>query len=169
MPTESKLLVKDSSVIFDLIDLKLLDAFFQLDYVIITTRQVVNEIKIPDQLAQINSLIAVGKLKIDEEGSFEKIYTLLKENPGLSYTDCSILECAIRRAGAVISADKSLRTVAREKNINVKGFLWIIEELIGSSIVSKDSAIELLKIYPTINKRVPLKEISTLISRLSSY
>ena len=169
MLTESRLLVKDSCIIFDLIDLNLLDAFFQLEYVIFTTNQVVNEIKVPDQLAKVNGLISMGKLKIDDEGSLENIYALFNENPGLSFTDCSVLECALRRAGILLSADKSLRNVAKEMNLTVRGIIWIIEELIHNSIISRESAIKLLKIYPSINKRVPLKEISILLSRLSSY
>lgn len=172
MLDETKILIKDSCILFDLLDLNLVNEFFTLDYEIYTTPQVISEITNEAQLEIINGFVLNRKLKIDKEGSFESIQDLSENYPGLSFTDCSVLELAIRLDGVILSADRTLRNTAIRNSLKVKGMLWIINLLIETGVISDETALEKIKLYPLVNKRAPLKELNefciTLASRCSS-
>jgi len=164
--TKKEILINDSCILFDLLDLGLIKDYFQLEYQMFTTKEVIKEIKDAVQLFEITNYISSGNLKVDQYGSLESIQSLFDEYPGLSYTDCSVLELAIRKNGIVLSADKSLRNISIKRKLTVKGFLWIIAELVEKNLISPDKALKTLRLYPKVNKRVPIKEIKKMIDRL---
>ena len=159
MLTKNEILVTDSCILFDLLDLSLIKAFFQISNKIYTTPQVIEEITNSFQLFEINKYISKGNLIIDTDGSFESIQDLFDELQGLSYTDCSILELASRKNGIVVSSDKRLRNESQKRQLTIGGILWIIEILVISKIISIEFAVKSLKIYPEINQRVPKEDI----------
>jgi len=167
MSIENNIFIKDSCILFDLLDLVLLEAFFLLEFDVSTTPYVISEITNEKQLSDVTHYILLKKLVIDSEGTFESIQELYLENPGLSYADCSVLELAKRKDGVILSADKSLRKIATKSEIKVKGMLWIIRQLVEMKRISVEVAIEKLKLYPQINSRVPRKEIIELINYLT--
>lgn len=168
MLDENKILIKDSCILFDLLDLNLVDEFFTLEYEIFTTPQVISEITKDSQLEKINLIISTGKLKIDKEGTFESIQDLSESYPGLSFTDCSVLELALRLDGIILSSDRTLRNVASRNSLKVKGMLWIINLLIDSKVITDQLALEKLHLYPIINSRVPKKEIGEYCAIIAS-
>jgi len=166
--TNNEIVIKDSCILFDLIDVGLLQDFFKLELLAYTTQQVLDEITEESQLTEIVFYINNGRLIIDSEGPYDSIAVIYDENPGLSFTDSSVIELASRKNGVILSADKSLRNEAVRRNFTVRGLLWIIEELHTKKIISFEKALESLRIYPEINKRAPKKEIDKLITKLNS-
>jgi rRNA-processing protein FCF1 len=164
---KNEILINDSCIFFDLIDLELLETFFMLDYGIVTTSYVIGEITQPDQLEKILKYKEINKLSI-VDGSFTSILSLINECPGLSITDCSILELSITERATIISNDKRLTSEAKKRNIQVKGLLWIIQEMIIEKILTIELALEKLTLYPMINKWVPKNEIDKIIQRIKS-
>lgn len=162
-----KVIIKDACILFDLLDLGLLDRFYRLELTVITTPEVIAEITDEEQLAAIRPYIDKDLLHIDQFGVFENILAIVDNNPGLSLTDAAVLEAAIRREAAVLSSDKSLRNESARRGLVVKGLLWILEELYNQQILSLEVVIEKLMLYPQVNSRVPKKEISNLIARLN--
>jgi len=167
MLDDNQILIKDSCILFDLLDLGLLKEFFSLKYEIYTTLYVVSEVTSKSQLDEINQYITAGRLKIDSDGSFETIQTFLENHPGLSLTDCSILELAIRRDGIILSADKTLRNIATRKHLNVRGMIWVIDLLVEGNVITAKEALEKLKVYPEVNQRVPIKELNEYCTKLA--
>lgn len=164
--SRKKILINDSCVLFDLVDLNLLEEFFHLEYIFYTTLQVIREITDDIQMLKIEKHISNSTLKIDISGSLESIESLFDQYPSLSYTDCSVLELATRVKGILISSDKSLRNISKRNNLDVKGVLWVINELLVKSIISKGNAINRLKEYSQVNVRAPIKEIKKMIEIL---
>ncbi len=164
MQIDKQIVIKDSCIIFDLIDLNLIDHFFQLDYIVMTTSLVVNEITDISQLMEVKKYIENGNLIKDQKGQFDSINEIYAECSGLSLPDCSVLELANRENGIILSADKSLRNESERRKIEVHGVLWIVKELISREVISAKQAIEKLSIYTTINERAPQKEIKNLIN-----
>jgi len=164
--TKYKILINDSCILFDLVDLNLIQDFFQLEYSFYTTPQVIGEITDETQFSKIEKYISNEILIIDSLGSLESIQILFDEYPGLSFTDSSVLELATRINGMVLSSDKSLRNISKRRNLTVKGFLWIIEELLDKKIISRNTAVRKLRIYPDVNIRAPIKEINNLMDIL---
>jgi rRNA maturation endonuclease Nob1 len=161
-----EIIIKDACILFDLVDLNLLEDFFQLEVSAYTTPQVIGEITNETQWYEISKFINNAKLKIDTEGKYEVIAQIYDEHAGLSIADSSVLELAIRKNAIIYSSDGILRKISVKRAITVRGILWIIEELYKSGFLSKEIAIQKLKLYEKINQRAPIKEIKSLISKL---
>jgi hypothetical protein len=164
--TNENILIKDSCILFDLLDLEILDDFFKLPFQVHTSIQVINEIEDELQMQLINKHIEECRLFVDKNGVYEVITAIITECPGLSFTDGSVLELAQRKRGTVLSADGSLRRYGIKQGLAVKGVLWVIEELYRQQIISVNEAINKLELYPKINTRTPKVEIAELIERL---
>jgi|WetSurMetagenome_2_1015567.scaffolds.fasta_scaffold105794_3 hypothetical protein len=148
-------------------DLELLREFFLLDHSFITTPQVIGEISDDTQISDIEYYVQRNSLVIDSQGTLETIQGLYEHYQGLSYADCSVLELTIRINGTLLSSDKKLRNVSKNNLLEVKGVLWIIEELVNKGIISSQIAVDKLEYYHNINIRIPLNEVRLLIERLT--
>lgn len=168
MSDKKEIVIKDACILFDLVDLNLLQDFFHLKVSAFTTPQVIGEITDETQWEEVSKYIKNGKLQIDADGEFEFIVALYDEHPGLSIPDSSVLELAIRKDAIIYSSDGSLRKISVKKNLPVRGILSIVEELYNKEILSKEIAIEKLNLYEEINQRAPVKEIESLITKLKS-
>lgn len=167
MSDKKEIVIKDACILFDLVDLNLLEDFFQLAVSAFTTPQVIGEITDETQWKEVSKYINNGNIQIDADGEFEVIAALYDEHPGLSIPDSSVLELAIRKEAIIYSSDGSLRKISTRKNLIVRGILWIIEEMCTKGILSKKQALEKLKLYTEINQRAaPKNEIEKLISKL---
>ena len=151
----------------DLIELDLMESFYKLKLKIITTNQVVSEITDIKQSDILKELISAGVVQVDNNGKFENINNLYQACPGLSFTDCSVIELAVRKKGFILSSDGGLRKYAHLNSISVNGVLWIIEELVNKKILTLENALSKLALYLDINDRAPKKDIATLIKKLS--
>jgi rRNA maturation endonuclease Nob1 len=147
-------------------DLKLLGEFFQLDYSFYTTPHVIGEISDDTQISELRNYIESEELYIESQGSIDSIQKLYDKYPGLSFADSSVLELTSRINGILLSSDKGLRNITSKNNLEVRGVLWIIRELVDKDFLSKDIALNKLHEYPMVNVRVPIKEIKKLIDTL---
>lgn len=166
---KSQVVIKDACILFDLFDLSLLKAFFQLDIIALTTSQVINEVKEVTQRNAIEPFLINGQLALNDEGTFDVIQRLFENYPALSITDCSILELANRTNGVLLSSDGSLRKIATQSNIKVRGTIWIIEELLRNEIIDGPLAVKSLTLYDGVNQRAPSLEIQKAIKRINSH
>jgi len=164
---KNEIAIKDACILIDLIDLALLKEFFQLDLIVFTTPQVINEITDENQKLEVNQFLDKGVLNIDAEGVFEKIQDLVEEFSTLSFADCSVIEVAERRNAIIFSADGSLRKISKKQGFTVRGTLWIIKEFYEKNILTGEEAIRKLELYSEINERAPRKEINKLIEELN--
>ena len=164
--TEREIAIKDACILFDLVDLQLLADFFRLDFIVLTTPQVIAEITDEIQGLEISRYIDSGRLLVDSFGVFETLYEMTLRYRGLSVTDCSVLELAERRNAVIFSSDGGLRKIAIRQKVVVRGVLWIIEELWKREMITVEKALEKLKTYSVINQRAPLKEITLLYSKI---
>lgn len=168
MSDKKEIVIKDACILFDLVDLNLLEDFFQLESEAFTTSQVIGEITNEQQWEAISKFIENGRLQIDDNGPLEAITKINEVYPGLSLPDSSVLELAIRKNAIVYSADGSLRKASAKEGITVRGIIWVIAELHASSLLDTDTAIAKLNMYEAINQRSPLKEIKNLISKIQN-
>lgn len=165
---KKEIVIQDACILFDLVDLSLLQVFFQLDLVVLTTPHVINEITNENQWSQINPYLNNGRLTVDSDGLMKVIIEINEEFAGLSMADSSVLELALRKDAIIFSSDGSLRKIAARKKIVVRGTLWIIEELCLKGFITRDYAIQKLEMYSSINKRAPVKAIDQLIVKLKN-
>jgi len=166
--TEKEVVVKDACILFDLIDLGLIEPFFKLDLIVLTTPQVISEVTDADQMTQVSKFLESELLLIDSMGPIDMITSLKNEHRGLSFADCSVLELAIRRKVAILTSDGSLRAISVRRQLVVRGVLWVVEKLYETKLVTVEMAVEKLNLYREMNARVPHSEIERLINRISS-
>jgi rRNA maturation endonuclease Nob1 len=164
--SKNEIVIKDSCILFDLVELNLIKGFFQLDVIAFTTQSVIEEINNDEQWKIIETYIISGKLIIDKLGTYEDITEIESQYAALSFTDSSVLELAIRKKAVLLTSDGSLRKISISKQVSVRGLLWIIEELSLRNIITVESAIEKLNTYSEVNSRAPIKEIQNLIDKL---
>jgi len=165
---KKEIVIKDACILFDLVDLNLLEDFFQLEVSAFTTPQVIGEITNESQWGEVSKFINNRKLQIDSDGGFEAIAEIFDEYTALSIPDSSVLELAIRKDAIIFSSDGSLRKISVAKNLTVRGVIWIVEELYNKGFLSKEVAIQKLNFYETINQRAPIKEIKKLTEKLNN-
>ena len=166
MTPKEEIVIKDSCILFDLLDLDLMRDFYLLNLSTFTTPQVIAEITDEEQFNCISPYITSGKLVVDGTGSFDEIRLLTKHHPGLSIADSSVLELAIRKNCILLSCDGILRRISTHKQITVRGMLWLIEQLCIRRHLSVQQSIDKLVMYSRINSRAPRKEIEALIEKL---
>jgi len=164
---KKEIVIKDACILFDLVDLNLLEDFFRLEVSAFTTPQVIGEITNEMQWVEVSKFINNGKLQIDKDGEYEVVAAIFDEHAGLSIPDSSVLELAIRKDAIIFSSDGSLRKISIKKNLIVRGILWIVEELHKKEIISQDMALHKLNKYLEINQRAPIKEVKNLIKNIS--
>lgn len=167
MSAEKEIVIQDACIIFDLIDLGLIGHFFELQLIVLTTPQVIGEVTDPSQLEVIKAFIESERLGVDISGEYDAIEEVFDATSGLSYTDCSVLELAMRKGWTVLSSDLSLRKAITKSGLDVRGILWIIDELVNQKILDLEIAIHTLNRYLEINTRAPKSEIHEMIRRLS--
>jgi predicted nucleic acid-binding protein len=153
-----KYIISDTCILIDLITIDLIKEFLSLNFEIYTTDFVLEEISNPTQRCIIDQFIELKKINIITSKTDEllDIITIFRENPGLSFTDCSVFFYGKKRRLIVLTNDSKLRKLAEP--IGVHGILWILEELIQHEIISKHQATIKLKKLMKINQRLPLEE-----------
>lgn len=166
MSNRRKTIIKDACILFDLIQLELLDSFFELDFLVYTSTHVLEEVLDTNQKSLINRHIQLKNLIIDDNFNDDFVFELRLEFRGLSITDCTLVDLAIRKKALLLTSDKSLGKVSKSFRLEVHGLLWVIATLKKNGIISAREAIKSLRLYCEINRRAPMKTIEALIERL---
>jgi predicted nucleic acid-binding protein len=164
---EKTIVIKDACILIDLVDLDLLEAFYQLEVTAVTTGFVIAEILDEEQAVAVRKVVSDGKLTVYDDGDIAEITALTDQHPGLSFADCSVLELAFRVPGIILSADGSLRNEAKRRQLTVKGSLWVLNQLVEQNFMTKAECLVKLDLYPRVNSRAPKRDIQLLINKLN--
>lgn len=150
------LLISDANIFIDLDKVDLLEICNQLNYKIITTDFVYNELysKQKETLDKLNieQLTFEAKEMID----FYTKYSQLG-NVGISPEDYSLIYKAKEKC-SILTGDRALRNYIIKENIQVFGIFFILDSILKQNLISKEVWEEKLKLLQTINQRLPKKE-----------
>ncbi len=162
-----KVVVTDVSVLFDLYKIRILNEFFVLGLEVYITDIVYNQICHPDQKEAFGFFVKKGKLIILPLSSEDiQVAQHFKTKRIMhSLADKTILSKAIELRAIMLTCDKKLRMEAEEHSINVRGSIWVIEQLVEHEIINPTRAISLLEELKMINGRLPVDLIDKLIRR----
>lgn len=156
-----KIVIIDANILIDLAKLDLLDIFSKLDFDLYTTDFVYEELN-EEQKSPISILKKKGHLKIietEELADFQKISELLESSSGLSFEDCSVWHYSEKLSGTLLTGDGKLRKQVSKDGIEVRGILYVLDELIKQKLLGFTLAIEKVKQLYQLNNRLPKKEI----------
>lgn len=165
-----KLFITDTNVFFDLMNIEALPEFFGLDFEICTTDFVVNEILRLEQAEQIQNFtrskqLTVFKFSADE---IEEVVNLKTKRTLRRITDKSVLWKALQLKCKLLTGDKSLRSEAEEKGLEVHGSIWVVMMIVETKLLSAAKGIDLFEKLKIVNDGLPKNEIDKLIKKLKS-
>ncbi|PKQ66394.1 hypothetical protein BZG01_11355 [Labilibaculum manganireducens] len=156
-----KIVLSDANIFIDLCNIGLLDEFFSLNFEFHTTEQVMNEIKRPEQKQQIEKYINKSlNIKILTGIDVLEVAQLLNSNvSNLSYVDCEVWYLSKQQNLTLLTGDKNLRLQATKDNIEVRGILFLFDEMIEQNCITQKYAYDKLFLLSKTNIRLPKKEI----------
>ncbi len=153
-----KIIVNDANILIDLVDLRILPYFFQLEFECHTTALILDEL-FDEQREELIPYVETGKLIVNDitEEDLIEIYSIRIQKPKLSEQDCSAFFQAQKENAALVTSDNTLRKFAKENQLEVHGHLWIFDKLVEKSIFSGTTAIEKLnELCNVINPKLGL-------------
>ena len=154
-----RIIVNDTNILIDLANLNLFDYFLNLEFEFHTNDFIINELTDIEQKEIIDKIIEENKLIVAEIKSEEYPAILNLQTKNLSFEDCSIWYYAKKVNGILLTGDARLRKSVEKSGIEVRGILFIFDELVRCNIIDKQTAVEKLKELLKINHRLPKKEI----------
>lgn len=163
--------VNDSSIIFDLNAINLLDEFVNLDFKIIITDFVLYEVKNSDLFSKLLEFRRLNNIEIEIFNYEEmlEMYNIKNEVKSLSIPDCSVIIVAKKLNAVVLSGDKVLRNKANSLNLECHGILWVFDKLIEQEIISQSVAYERLSCLIKINNRLPMNECNLRLEKWQPF
>ncbi len=156
-----KLVVHDACILIDLIEGSLLDCWSQLEIVPLTTDLVLSEITDPRQRSALLSRDLKQGLIVEDLTSEElpQVIALQSElGRGLTLTDCSALYQTAKHSAILLTGDGKLRKVAEQKGLTAHGALWILDSLVGRSLIARQLAAQKLKAILDAGSHLPRPE-----------
>ena len=167
------IVVKDTNIIIDLINIGLSRFFRLLPIECHTTRQVIQEISDEEQLKKVALFIEDGTLIVDSfrEQDLDLLIDTTMEYgkiTNLTEADCSVMLLAERYGCCLLTSDQKLRKQAKERGLQVNGLLWIVDIIVEKGILSGREMIPYLLKYLESNIRAPKNDVNRRIERYST-
>ena len=161
-----KLVVTDTNVFIDVMDVNALEAFFALGLDMHTTGFVLNELA-SDQQALLLPYIGKGQLTLarftDETvRQIEAMRTTVR----IEFTDRSVVHLASELKAMVLSGDGNLWKECKARKLEVHGSLWVIAEIWKKGLLPPVTCIDKLDQLRKLNSRLPKAELDGLIARI---
>ncbi len=163
-----RIVVSDSSCLIDLRKASLLDAFVRLPYELLIPNTLFDGELVKFTAAQKRALVRGGLQVIDLPGeSVLRAVDVTRQLPRLSIHDGFAFVLAELHAGCVLlSGDGALRTYAASCAIEVRGVLWVIDELHRHNLVPVETLLEALALFAADDTvRLPAREVAASIRR----
>lgn len=156
-----RLIINDANILIDIVKLDIVDAFMTLGFNLYTTDFVFAELNEAQQVR-----LARPQLSIIKTESTEDIYSIIRlvnSNNGLSFEDCSVWHYTQKMNGTLITGDRLLRRRASLAGLEVKGIIFILEQIKVQNLLSVVQCIEKLEALKVLNDRLPIIEIDNRI------
>ena len=163
---EERIVISDANIIFDLLSVSLLEAFFALPCEICTTDLVISEITRPEQSKIVQKFIKSKKLGVVSFNAvdFSQVISLHTNcTNNASIADCSVWYYAKKVDGRLLTGDGKLRSTAQKDGVKVSGVLYLFDNFIEYNILSPQEAAENLESLMNLNMRLPQGECESRI------
>ena len=166
-----RIVVSDSSCLIDLRKVSLLDAFLRLPYELLIPNTLFEEELLKFTAAEKKALVRGGLKVVDLPGNrVLRAREIARAMPQLSIHDGFAFALAESCHGCILlTGDGALRALATERNMEVHGVLWVIDELHRHAMNTAENlltALQLLADDPTV--RLPHRELAAYIKRYGS-
>ncbi len=157
-----KILINDANILIDLVKLDFLNQFANLPHELHTTDFILEEIN-NEQKRAISRLINEDKINLIVTSDIEDflgINDLLENSSGLSFEDCSAWYYSKKMNGTLVTGDVKLRKIALKNGIEVRGIIFILDEILKYDLITFEVAIEKIERLYQLNTRLPQQELT---------
>lgn len=151
----SKILVSDTNIWIDLHRCGLLETVFQLPHQFVTTEFVWRELHRPPGTRLTNLGLQLEPLSQDE---ILELYALRAELGNSSLPDVSCYLTARNRNWTLLTGDKAVRNSGFEADLDVRGVLWLLDELYEYNLANGDTLVTGLQEMRDRGARLPEPE-----------
>lgn len=152
-----KLLINDANILIDIVKLDVIEAFLSLNFELYTTDFVFAELEDHQKKNLVSERLKV--ITTESEADFSEIIILLNTHNGLSFEDCSVWYYAKKLNGTLVTGDGALRKKVIQSGIEVRGIIYIIEQIKLQNQLPIRECIEILHHLKKLNIRLPHNEI----------
>lgn len=164
-----KIIIQDASVLIDMADCDLLDAWFGLGFDLRTTRMIMREVTRKSQKVKLQRYLDNGQLGIENTSGeqMSEIVALSRVlSSRLTIEDVSALYVASKIGGMLLTGDKRLREHADARGIETHGLLWVFDMIIARGAMLPGVAADRLeKLMERGTSRQPQHECELRIRR----
>ncbi|ABQ28182.1 PIN domain-containing protein [Geotalea uraniireducens] len=164
-----KVIIQDASVLIDMADCDLLDAWFGLGFDLRTTTLVWREVNRKNQKIKLKRFVDEGRFGIEAVGAqalteIVQLQALLSSR--VTIEDVSALYFAGKLESILLTGDKRLRQHAEERGIETHGLLWVFDILLArGALLPGVAADRLEKLIERGTSRLPLHECELRIKK----
>jgi rRNA-processing protein FCF1 len=148
-------LIVDTNVLIDLHRGSIIEQFFALPYEFMSPDVIIEELKEPDG----GTLERQGLMRAEFTGNqVLEVYLLLQHNPEIAVNDIFALLLSSSTKLALLTGDRSLRILADKHRVKVHGTLWVLDEMVKHSVLTKGQVAHALRLMLANHSRLPLAE-----------
>jgi predicted nucleic acid-binding protein len=159
--------VKDTSILIDLVEGDLLGLWFKLQIETHTTDFVLAELRRESQWQHVSVFVDAGILQRHGTPPADVAEAVAyAQERGVSLADASGVLLAKRLKAALLTGDLRMRGAARNDGLEVRGVLWILDELVRHGGLAKADAADRLERIRAAGGRLPQAEC---LARLKAW
>lgn len=157
-------IVSDTNMFIDLVEVGLLDPFFALPWKIHTTDMVLYELKDKKQKEMVveyqdKGFLHVKRYESNEMLRLARFHSMSRQSARVSIQDCSVWLYAKDSGYVLLTGDGRLKSAAAKSGVVVHGILYVIDQLVEGQLLSKDDAAGKLNMLMLLNPRLPMSEM----------
>ena len=154
-----RLAVKDANVLIDLVEAALLDLWGVMALEVHVTDLVLAEIRDDKQRGDVDAYVAKFGVTVHEldEGATAECMRMAEQH-GMSLADASALRLAKELDAILLSGDSLLRKTATRDKVEVRGLLWIFDELVKRRALAMAAAAKRLRQVMAAGSFLPPRE-----------
>ena len=154
-----KIAIQDANILIDLVNVGLFSHCLALQFHFCTTELIFAELN-ERQRFMIQPQIDSGKFEVISISVVQlfEIQLLSSRNRKLSEQDWSAVYFAEKLSALLLSGDKMLRKAADGMSIEVRGIIWLLDQLLQLNIITEKEACTFLNQLLKQNQRLPPEE-----------
>lgn len=154
-----RIYIHDACVLFDLIQGGIIHLWFELGYETRTSHLVFNEVEEDEQVSVLQPYIAGNKLVLETIGQDDLPGLMgLAQAWRVSLADVSVYHLAKIHGGILLSGDKRLRSFSGRHGVEVRGVLWVLDQLVEQKLLAPRLACQAMGAMLEAGARLPEEE-----------
>ncbi len=159
----SRVAISDANIFIDLLAFDLIPFLFTIEFEIVTTQEVFNELIVEQQTALMPYISAERLTIMKLNGPHFTEISLLQTSKRLSFADHTVLYWAEKLPAMVLTGDKLLREACERQKLEVHGILWLFDRFLDAGLFDKYTArnllTELMQFNPWLPKEACIKKL----------